>query len=229
MFCQKCGNELNDGAAFCPKCGTKIGGEEQTNNAYVNSSPSVTRATYTSEMRASLGKTKTPSGNKLRNIIIIVAVCFVLLIVMGKACSSGGKSSQGQSSTSSDGNVSAQKWDINAVNKAAEVMERFSEEANEISVDDLWQIAWDFDSNVGTFYVVFKPGSSMISPEKTVDALKGQYGFDNLFLSNNYDVEYVFLNNDYTILAAFDENGIKDERFRSSYVDYMIDSVGWRN
>lgn len=24
MFCQKCGNQLNDGAAFCPKCGRKV-------------------------------------------------------------------------------------------------------------------------------------------------------------------------------------------------------------
>lgn len=25
MFCQNCGNELNEGAVFCPKCGEKIG------------------------------------------------------------------------------------------------------------------------------------------------------------------------------------------------------------
>lgn len=25
MFCQKCGNQLNEGAAFCPKCGAKVG------------------------------------------------------------------------------------------------------------------------------------------------------------------------------------------------------------
>ena len=24
MFCQKCGNQLNEGAAFCPKCGAKV-------------------------------------------------------------------------------------------------------------------------------------------------------------------------------------------------------------
>lgn len=24
MFCQKCGNQLNEGAAFCPMCGTKV-------------------------------------------------------------------------------------------------------------------------------------------------------------------------------------------------------------
>lgn len=26
MYCQKCGNELRDGAAFCPHCGTPVGG-----------------------------------------------------------------------------------------------------------------------------------------------------------------------------------------------------------
>lgn len=25
MFCKNCGNQLNEGASFCPKCGTKIG------------------------------------------------------------------------------------------------------------------------------------------------------------------------------------------------------------
>lgn len=28
MFCANCGNELPDGSAFCPKCGTKVGGTE---------------------------------------------------------------------------------------------------------------------------------------------------------------------------------------------------------
>ena len=28
MFCTNCGNELPDGSAFCPKCGTKVGGTE---------------------------------------------------------------------------------------------------------------------------------------------------------------------------------------------------------
>ena len=24
MFCKKCGSEINEGAAFCPKCGTRV-------------------------------------------------------------------------------------------------------------------------------------------------------------------------------------------------------------
>ena len=25
MFCSKCGNQLDEGVAFCPKCGAKVG------------------------------------------------------------------------------------------------------------------------------------------------------------------------------------------------------------
>ena len=32
MFCANCGNELPDGSAFCPKCGTKVGGTEAVVN-----------------------------------------------------------------------------------------------------------------------------------------------------------------------------------------------------
>ncbi len=34
MQCKKCGNELPEGAAFCPKCGTAVLASEQPNLAY---------------------------------------------------------------------------------------------------------------------------------------------------------------------------------------------------
>ncbi|WP_022762745.1 zinc ribbon domain-containing protein [Butyrivibrio sp. AD3002] len=33
MFCAKCGNQIEDGAAFCPKCGAKISGSDYANAA----------------------------------------------------------------------------------------------------------------------------------------------------------------------------------------------------
>ena len=30
MFCKNCGKELNDNAKFCPHCGVKVTGEDQT-------------------------------------------------------------------------------------------------------------------------------------------------------------------------------------------------------
>lgn len=32
MFCQKCGNQLNEGASFCPKCGLKIDAAPDSNS-----------------------------------------------------------------------------------------------------------------------------------------------------------------------------------------------------
>lgn len=34
MFCQKCGNQLADHAAFCPNCGSMVGADAQTENAF---------------------------------------------------------------------------------------------------------------------------------------------------------------------------------------------------
>ena len=31
MFCEKCGNQLNNEAVFCPKCGNRVGNETMTN------------------------------------------------------------------------------------------------------------------------------------------------------------------------------------------------------
>lgn len=35
MFCKNCGAEVNEGAAFCPKCGTAVGGEATTKKQIV--------------------------------------------------------------------------------------------------------------------------------------------------------------------------------------------------
>lgn len=42
MFCQKCGNKLNDGAAFCPKCGTKVIIESNNTFQSTNNNTTVT-------------------------------------------------------------------------------------------------------------------------------------------------------------------------------------------
>lgn len=33
MFCSKCGNQLDEGVAFCPKCGTKVGAVKKNTKA----------------------------------------------------------------------------------------------------------------------------------------------------------------------------------------------------
>lgn len=68
MFCQKCGNQLNEGAAFCPKCGTKI------------DVPSGIRVEAVNENSAKPVKPK----KKKRGIIIvsiILALCLLCFIV----------------------------------------------------------------------------------------------------------------------------------------------------
>ena len=32
MYCKNCGNEISEGAQFCPKCGARIEGEQQSSD-----------------------------------------------------------------------------------------------------------------------------------------------------------------------------------------------------
>ena len=56
MNCQKCGNQLNEGAVFCPKCGAPIA---SVNSAY-----------------------NTPVSNKKWPIIVLTALIAVIAIIL---------------------------------------------------------------------------------------------------------------------------------------------------
>ncbi len=34
MYCRQCGKEVEDGTAFCPNCGSSLGGSNQSNGSY---------------------------------------------------------------------------------------------------------------------------------------------------------------------------------------------------
>lgn len=93
MFCQKCGNELNEGAVFCPKCGFKVGGENKSDNSQTSFCSEVVEKSAIS-LNDSTVKINRNSKKKNFKLFIIIAVCILVLIVMVKACSSCGSSSQ---------------------------------------------------------------------------------------------------------------------------------------
>jgi hypothetical protein len=65
MFCQKCGNKLNDGAAFCPKCGTKVIIESNNTFQSTNNNTIVTN-----------------TKSKKKNFIIIGIVLFLFVFII---------------------------------------------------------------------------------------------------------------------------------------------------
>ena len=71
MFCQKCGNQLNDGAAFCPKCGAKVDA--------ASGIPMQTAAT---------NNEKPVKPKKGKRGIIIVSIVVILLLIVIKSCTS---------------------------------------------------------------------------------------------------------------------------------------------
>ena len=65
MYCTKCGNQIDDSAAFCTRCGTPTNGEQRTTNKVVPSASS--------------------SGNQGRPKIpgITLAACIILYVIFG--------------------------------------------------------------------------------------------------------------------------------------------------
>lgn len=93
-FCQNCGNELNEEAIFCPKCGantnqpTPVSNQQAAaENAPVNNPYSMNSTVGVDVMRqeAYAGKVKKPMNKKkvIRIVIIAVAALIVAAIVAG--------------------------------------------------------------------------------------------------------------------------------------------------
>ena len=71
MFCQKCGNQLNEGAAFCPKCGTKVDVASGIRAEAVNEN-----------------NVKPVKPKKSKRGIIIISIVVILLLIFIKSCTS---------------------------------------------------------------------------------------------------------------------------------------------
>lgn len=71
MFCQKCGNQLNEGAAFCPKCGAKV-----------DAASSIPMQTATANNEKTVKLPKSKRG------IMIVSIIVILLLLVIKSCTS---------------------------------------------------------------------------------------------------------------------------------------------
>ena len=73
MFCQKCGNQMEDGAVFCSKCGAAVNGG---NAAGLNPVVNVNMA------GAVPAQNVASNSNKMRGIIIAAAAAFLALVIV---------------------------------------------------------------------------------------------------------------------------------------------------
>lgn len=74
MFCSKCGKEINDGAAFCDKCGNPVGNSSSNNNADNSTSE---RNVLSNEISTFVEKEK----NEKKMAIICAVICNIIAIM----------------------------------------------------------------------------------------------------------------------------------------------------
>ncbi len=87
MFCKKCGNQLNDGAAFCPKCGCKVGAKaEQSDISSIKKTDAKSENYGTKTAHASnageLDAVNAAPTKKRHSLAIILASVFGTIIVL---------------------------------------------------------------------------------------------------------------------------------------------------
>jgi hypothetical protein len=75
MFCQKCGNKLNDGATFCSNCGQSV----MSANNTANTAP--TNPTYNRQIQNYGGYGGTKSVNTT-NVILIIVICVLTVALI---------------------------------------------------------------------------------------------------------------------------------------------------
>lgn len=82
MFCDQCGNEIKDGAAFCPVCGVPTGAEAGDNRTMVNPS----QAGESNRGRAASSNRKASKGKKGKKGIIAAAIAAAVVLASGTGC-----------------------------------------------------------------------------------------------------------------------------------------------
>lgn len=89
MFCQKCGNEIAEGAAFCPKCGTKIEAAEGAESNPVSGTNTIGSMNGTAQMPVE--KSKKPMVGKWWFWAIIVIAIAAVIFAISSAGGDGGE------------------------------------------------------------------------------------------------------------------------------------------
>ena len=89
MFCNKCGNQINEGESFCNKCGEKVETTPPVETTVTESAPATQAPTQQSVEPVQVQQTpvqvqgaqEQPKKNNIVPIIIIIAVVFILFVV----------------------------------------------------------------------------------------------------------------------------------------------------
>ena len=75
MFCKKCGNELREGALFCPNCGSKVAQAEVKESV---------NAPIKEEKIESVNKEESKENNfNVKKYFPIIAVVVVVVVIIG--------------------------------------------------------------------------------------------------------------------------------------------------
>ena len=76
MFCENCGQPVNEGVAFCENCGNLIEAKEPTKQTY-------TATAVNPDARQTASQPYIRKGKKVANIQNIIIVALVIIIAVG--------------------------------------------------------------------------------------------------------------------------------------------------
>ncbi len=96
MFCKNCGNQINDGVAMCPNCGTATGVAQDASQDFRTYSPVWANQADAAQMNntaaaADFSTGKKGMGGKKKIIPVIIALVLVVAIVLGIVLIATGK------------------------------------------------------------------------------------------------------------------------------------------
>lgn len=170
MFCNKCGNQLNDGAKFCSKCGAPIGSEINNNNQdniQNNTVPTVSNeAIENNNAKESGVPDKKKKGAKA--VILAIAIVFGILIIITRLASCAKEPSSQTSGTQTQAD--------SAISEVAQPTEEppiqldMPELSSWMLNGEVYELNWDVVPNATGYEVMIVDQGSVLTSNNWIDA-----------------------------------------------------------
>lgn len=230
-FCTKCGNQLNDNAAFCSKCGSpqeKFNNNQNQSQEYTNRAPATQIITPHQQQKYSNYTSNSQSGKDNKTIILyaVIAILAVLLIGGGvwfflDKMYRGEKESQvyvsSQSSNQNDeSTLSTNDTHIktNKTDSQIDEYEPVKEEKPKFNFNGINYLKGKID------------GKYAVNMELDLRNWSGRYCYDKYGPKNSMDLVIIDKEGDYLVIEEYNKHGEYCGEWRGSVTNGVFKGTG---